>query len=74
VSEVAHPACNFSANTKGYKRPSGTVPLEERRIVQVRLPVEIMALLDRLSKKMMITRTGVIVAALRNLAKKEGVK
>ncbi len=72
--QLAHPACNFSANAKGHKRPSGTVPVEERRIVQVRLPLAIMELLDRLRKKMMTTRTGVIIQAVRELAKKEGVQ
>jgi len=42
--------------------------------VSFRFDVEFMELLDRLRKKMMTTRTGVIIQAVRELARKEGVE
>jgi predicted transcriptional regulator len=47
---------------------------EERKPISFRLDPDIVRLLDALKAKMHLNATAVIVTALRELAKKEGVE
>jgi len=47
---------------------------EERKAMSFRFDTEIVRLLTALKTKMRLTATGVIITALRELAKKEGVE
>lgn len=46
----------------------------EKKSVTIRLDPEIVQLIERLRAKMHLTATAVIITALRELAKKEGVE
>lgn len=47
---------------------------DDKKPVSFRFDPEILRLLDELKSRLHMTRTGVIVAALIQLGKKEGVK